>query len=187
MPNSGIGTNLYLKLYSSVKIFFSNEYSYSYILLEEPRRRWGYQMETTLNMHVDILRKISLASHIRGISRSEIILNLIKMIMDDTSHPDCLGRMVQYQKRSRPEDWHVFHVKIKDDEYEYLQDLKKLLKMSVSLIVAFAVKKYLNKLLKSNATDNYRYSNYIIAREIIDDIVCWKFMWGFPPNIGKFL
>jgi hypothetical protein len=142
-------------------------------------------METTLNIHGDILEKISLAARSRGISRSEMIILLIKKAMNDISDPARIGRMVQYQKRSRPEDWHTFHVQLRMDDYEYFLDLRKLLKMSVSLILAYVVKKFLNNWMRTNTTDNYQYKNYVVIREFIDNIICWKFIWGYPPSLAK--
>lgn len=144
-------------------------------------------METTLNVHAHILDKISLAASSSGISRSEMIILLIKKAMDDIPDPARIGRMVSYQKRSRPEDWRTFHVHLRMDDYEYFLDLRKLLKMSVSLILAYAVKKFLNKWAKSNTTDNYQYKNYVVIKEFIGNIVCWKFIWGYPPNLAKII
>jgi hypothetical protein len=144
-------------------------------------------METTLNIRNDISEKITLAANSRGISRSEMMAILIKKVMDDVSNPGRMGRMVRYQKRCRPEEWHTFHLHVREDDYEYFLDLRKLLKMSVSLILAYAVEKFLDKLLKKYSTDNNRYRNYVIIKDVIDDIICWKFIWGFPPNIGKLL
>jgi hypothetical protein len=70
---------------------------------------------------------------------------------------------------------------------EYFLDLRKLMKMSVSLILAYAVEKFLDTIMSRNNTDNNRYRNYLIIREIIDNITRWTFIWGFPPNIEKFL
>ena len=142
-------------------------------------------METTLNIRTDITEKINMAVQSRGISRSEMIVILIKKVMDDISDPGRMGRMVRYQERCRPDEWHTVHLYVREDDYEYFLDLRKLLKMSVSLILAYAVEKFLDKLLKRNGTDNNRYRNYVIAREVINDIICWKLIWGFPPNIEK--
>ncbi len=141
-------------------------------------------METTLNIRVDILNKITRAALSSGISRSELITSLIKQVMNDISDPGCLGTMVRYQKRSDLSDWHLFHLQVRMDDYEYFLDLRKLLKMSVSLILAYAVKRYLGKQIVLN-TDNYCYKNYIIIKETINDIICWKFIWGFPPDLHK--
>ena len=140
-------------------------------------------METTINIQVDILEKITLAARSQGISRSRLIACLIKRVMEDMPDPQCIGRMVHYQKRSRPETWRTFHLTLQFDEYEYFLDLRKLLKMSVSLILAYAVKQYLHKSIKKQTADNYHsFQNYIIAREVSDTIICWKLIWGFPPN-----
>jgi hypothetical protein len=144
-------------------------------------------METTLNIRTDITEKINIAARSRAISRSEMIVILIKKVMIDISDPGRMGRLVRYQERCRPEEWHTFHLQVREDDYEYFLDLRKLLKMSVSLILAYAVEKFLSRLLKTNSTDNNRFRNYIIIREIVDDIICWKFIWGFPPNIENYI
>jgi len=142
-------------------------------------------METTINIRIDILEMISSAAQQKGISRSELITILIKKFMDDIANPGRIGKMIQYQKRCKTGSWHKFHLCVREDEYEYFLDLRKLLKMSASLILAYAVDKFLNKIMGSKETDNYRYKNYIIAMEMMDNVICWKFIWGFPPNLEK--
>ncbi|HOT45199.1 MAG TPA: hypothetical protein PLM53_12560 [Spirochaetota bacterium] len=144
-------------------------------------------METTLNVHADILEKINWAARSRRVSRSEMIIVLIKRIMDDASNSVRFGRMVRYQERNRPDMWHTVHVKLRMDDYEYLLDLRRLLKMSVSLILAYAVRKHLNEIMKKKATDNNQYKNYVLIKEIFNATVCWKLIWGYPPDMGKLL
>jgi hypothetical protein len=115
-----------------------------------------------------------------------------KKIMDDGTVQVSLGRMVRYQKRGSRAAWHAFHLRLREDEYEYLLDLRKLLKMSVSLILAYAVKKYLDKLLvffqKAKPgkclTDNNCFMNYVIIKEEIQGVISWRLLWGFPPDIA---
>ena len=57
--------------------------------------------------------------------------------------------------------------------------------MSVSLILAYAVEKFLDKIMKRNGTDNNRYRNYIIIKDVIDDIICWKFILGLSTQHRK--
>jgi hypothetical protein len=83
------------------------------------------------------------AAQSRGVSRSEMIAILIKKVMDDLSIQGRMGKLVQYQERRKRSEWHKFHWYVREDDYEYFLDLKKLLKMSVSLILAYAVDKYL--------------------------------------------
>ena len=144
-------------------------------------------METTMNIRLDILEKIKEAAIAKGISCSRMISILMQKVMGEDIQYVRMGRLVQYQKRCRKEDWRKFHVKLRGDEYEYFHDLKKILKMSVSLILAYAVRRYLLDVINEKSTDNYRnfFRNYVVIREIIDNIVCWKHFWGYPPHIEQ--
>ncbi len=143
-------------------------------------------METTLNLHAATLGRINAAARAKGVTRSALVRMLFKRIMNDLSDPDSIGVVVRYQGRRRPEEWHVFHLQVRPDEYEYFLDLRKLLKMSVSLILAIAVKKYL-KVKKVLLTDNYRYKNYTIIKMTTGNIPTWKFIWGYPRTMKKLL
>ena len=144
-------------------------------------------METTLNIHRDTLNEIDGASELHGISWSAVIALLLQKVMREKINTVSTGRPVRYQKRCRKEEWRKIHVKVRGDEYEYFHDLRKILKMSVSLILAYAVKKYIRNLIEEDITDNYRnqYRNYVIIEEFIDNIPCWKLIWGFPPHIEQ--
>lgn len=144
-------------------------------------------METTFNVHASTLEKIARAAREKNITRSEMILLLLKTTMNDIHDPGRMGSMVRYQKKSRPEDWHRFHITLRMDDYEFFLDMRKLLKMSVSLIIAYAVNKYLNDIMKNNITDNYLFINYVIIKEVIDEIICWKLLWGYPQNLHKLI
>jgi hypothetical protein len=147
----------------------------------------GDLMETTLNIHTEILEKIHATAKSRGISCSAMIVLLLQKFMDESGHPVRMGRLVQYQRRGGPEDWHVFHVHVRADEYEYFLDLRKLFKLSVSLILAYAVRQFLEKQKSISITDNYPFRNYIMVKEYIGTIICWKSIWGYPYNIEKYI
>ncbi len=144
-------------------------------------------METTLNMRIDILEAITRAAKSRGMTRSQMIVFLIKKVMADIPDVLPMGSMVRYQERRKPGDWRVIHVRVSVYEYEYMVDLRKLLKLSVSLICAHAVQKYLKKPLKKCLTDNYPFfMNYMLGKEIINNIISWRIVWGFTPDITKY-
>ncbi len=144
-------------------------------------------METTLNVHIGVLKQITRASESKGIPRSEMIIILIKKVMNENWETSNMGRMVKYQQKSSLENWHTFHLNLREDDYEYFLDLRKLLKMSVSLILAYAVEKYLINFEEINITDNYRFRNYVIVKEIVDGIICWRHYWGYPPNLENYI
>ncbi len=142
-------------------------------------------MKTTLNIRTYILRQISLAAKAESISCSAMIAILLKKAMKGIGSPDCMGRLVQYQEPCRPEEQHTFHITWKEYDYEYFQDMRKLQKMSVSLLLARAVKRYLGKKNTINKSDNYLFINYTIIKEVIDNIICWRFIWGYTPTLIK--
>src|SRR4030043_2099750 len=140
-------------------------------------------IETTLNIQAMILTKINQAAQLSGTTRTFVIVTLMKKVMNETQNQVLCGARVRYQDRRKPDDWHTFHVQLKPDEYEYILDLRKLMKMSVSYILAYAVEKFIDELILKKDTDNYLYTNYVIVKDIIDDIICWKLIWGYPKNI----
>lgn len=130
---------------------------------------------------------IAMVSESWGIKRSELIMKLVKEMMNSIPDTEQMGNLIRYQERSGPESWRRVHLQVRMDEYEYLLDLRKFFKMSVSLIVAYAVKKYLNKITKNLNTDNYQFKNYVVIREVVDNIISWRIYWGYPRTIEHLL
>ena len=144
-------------------------------------------IKTTINIHNEILDKITKVSYSLGKSRTEIIIMLLMQVMKNDTNKATICKSIKYQKCDGNKKWHKFHIILKDNEYEYLLDLRRLLKMSVSLLLAFSVKKYLKKLSKCDFTDNYLFKNYILAREIDDGVISWKLFWNIPNNLSNLL
>ncbi len=140
-------------------------------------------IETTINIQKQLLEKITYAAQLKGISRIELIILLFKKTMEDAPKHVRHGKRIEYQSRHNHGEWHTFHIQLRPNDYECLLDLRKLFKMSVSLILTYAINKYLDKLMKIKITDNYHYTNYLILKERIDGILCWKLIWGFPRNL----
>ncbi|MFC1670493.1 hypothetical protein ACFL20_08875 [Spirochaetota bacterium] len=146
-----------------------------------------YAFQTTLNIDSAILKDITDASKLSGTSRTEIIVMLLKKTMKNDSTKAYMQRTIKYQDCNDKGNWHTFHITFKGDEYEYFIDLRKLLKMSLSHIVAFAAKKYLKSLISEDSTDNYTFTNYIIAKEDANGIIYWKLFWGIPQKVEEYL
>jgi hypothetical protein len=144
-------------------------------------------IETTINIGKPSLEKINRTSLLSGKSRTEIIIMLIKHVMRDSRKQVRCGRRVQYQDRKDESTWHIFHLQLRPDDYEYFLDLRKLFKMSVSLILARAVEKYINKLMAEKFTDNYQYKNYFIVRDVMDNVIFWTLIWGYPNILETYL
>jgi hypothetical protein len=145
-------------------------------------------IESTINVHKNIMEMLEKSSEATGRTRTHIIKILMQRIMKDNHKLFKMNSRVKYQERDLKENWHRLHIVMNEYEYDYCLDMRKLFKMSVSFILAFAVKRFLdevmNRLLDMHKnTDNYRYRNYLLIKKIIDGIICWQIYWGIPEKL----
>jgi len=143
------------------------------------------KIETTLNIRADVLVTLNEAAGESGRTRSDLIITLMKMVMKNDTNRFSLCRPVKYQDKSGKGSWRKVHVSLNEDNYEFFLDLRKFLKMSVSCILAFAVKKYLKDLTSSGITDNTLIKNYVLTRGVIDGHIYWQIIWGYPRKIEE--
>lgn len=151
-------------------------------------------VETTVNIAPDVKKRLDRVAEATGVSRSEIVVKVMRKALKDFRQfvrHDCA---VQYQKKNSSSKRKKFHVTLARRDYEYFLDMRKLFKSSVSLLVAFSVNEYLDEVIGSLMdenydmdTDNYPFQNYLIVPEMVEDVVCWKIYWGIPRNRTKIL
>ncbi len=146
-------------------------------------------VETTIYIHKNTLEMLDRGAARTGRTRTFIMKLLMQRIMRDNQKMLQSHSRVKYQARDAKENWHRLHMVMNEYEYEYYLDMRKFFKMSVSLILAFAVMRYLNEVLNelvdgNNNNDNYRYRNYIFLKKIIDGIICWQTYWGIPQKLA---
>ena len=149
-------------------------------------------IETTLYVHRGIHEMLNRGAATSGRTRTFIIKLLMQRVMDDNKKLLQSYPRIRYQARDDKENWHRIHLVLNEYEYEYCLDMRKLFKMSVSFILAYAVRRYLEDVINemidgSNNTDNYCYQNYILIRKTIDGIICWQLYWGIPSKITTLL
>ncbi len=141
-------------------------------------------IETTLHIHKRILDKLDKEVVRTGRSRTSIIKLLIQRVMKDNQKMIKINSRVKYQERDLKENWFRIHITLNEYEYEYYIDLRKLCKMSVSLILAYAVLKYMDELLDRNkSTDKYYFTNYLFIKKTYEGAICWQIYWGIPPQL----
>ncbi len=75
---------------------------------------------------------------------------------------------------------------IKNDEYEYFFDLRKIYKMSLSFLIAYAAKKLLKNLLSKleprliSNINKLLYHNYVFCLKVINGVKYFSHYWGIP-------
>jgi len=77
------------------------------------------------------------------------------------------GQRIKFQSRHNHGVWRTLHIQIRPNDYECMLDLRKLLKMSVSHILAYAINRYLDKLIKSKITDNIIQTTYYLIMKLM--------------------
>lgn len=149
-------------------------------------------IKTTINILKSLDRRLNIACETTGVTKNYLIMRLLKKIIKAHKKKNgkeliIAAKAVKYQKRQADTtNWMKLHIRFLAADYEYALDLKKFNKMSVSLLLAEAIKKHLAKLIRSILNDtrkNYYYPyEYFIEQDCIEGIFCWKMYWGIPPS-----
>ncbi len=144
------------------------------------------KIETTLNVHREVLSELYEASFVTGRRISAIAVMALQGLLAQHRRRVRAFRRIQYQGRDYKENWKKVHIVIGVSDYECLLDMRKMYKMSVSFLLAVAVKNYLYKMIKEilcgvGKTDNYQLRNYIISQKVIEGVVSLQIYWGVPP------
>ncbi len=145
-------------------------------------------IDTTLHVHKSIMETLNKSAEETGRAKTIIIKLLMQRVMNNSQKMIKSFSRIQYQGRDVKEKWHRLHIALNEYEYEYYLDMRKFYKMSVSYILAYAVRRYLREIInelidKNFRTDNYLYKNYAFMKYTIDEIICWRIYWGIHPQI----
>ncbi|MCP4129450.1 MAG: hypothetical protein GY754_00400 [bacterium] len=168
-------------------------------------------INTTINFRVSVLEKVNAAAETLDISRTRVIIKLLKKVMNEKNFSARMAIAVQYQRlfpvvdpdldpdsdidpdsEAEEDCWHKFHISFQEDEYEMFLDLRKFRKMSVSALVAYAVKEHLDSLLglpqeDPIPTDNNRFKHYVISSSEMHGVISWQLFWGLPEKTAELL
>jgi hypothetical protein len=143
------------------------------------------EIQTTININKISLDQLNHASSILRISKTQIIRLLLKQILEDNRNVKIFLSPVKFQPRDDKSNWYTFHLTLREDEYEFCLDLRKIYKMSVSYIIALAIKKHLVKIINllngksdKDITDNYLFHNYLFSFNITNGIKNFRIYWG---------
>jgi hypothetical protein len=144
-------------------------------------------LRTSINMKHAVFLRISLAAARLGKTRREIVLMLLRRILQDINHLQGGFTLVKYQPRDPLKQWHCVSLSLRKNENEFVADFRKLGKCSVSYLVAIATDRYLEELLHDGGSGhNYaEFIHYAIGQRLEGDIICWELYWGDPGPLPK--
>jgi len=142
------------------------------------------RIRTTINMSDEMRETITNTAVQLGISPSAVISALLMKAGTLATKKESPWGAVKYQESTNETTWRRVHVSLSPMEYEYNLDLRKVTKLSVSLLVAMAVVQFLDELVGKlgKKMDNYHYHSYTKSHFYIETVPCWIFYWGIPPT-----
>lgn len=138
--------------------------------------------ETTVYVHEYTKEKIQKIIAFTGKTKQAIVIWALSKISEDTDLQIITWSRIKYQSRNKNTEWTQIHLHLSPAEYELFIDLRKIFKSSVSRMVAMAIEKYFNEIIrgKKMALTNYEKKNYALSRISIDGITTWVLYWGIP-------
>jgi hypothetical protein len=104
-------------------------------------------VDTTLSLHKTQLAKLAEAEKETGLERNEILLHLMRKMMErrEELHED--DAVVQYQDRIG--GYGIQHIYLQQNDYELKLDMRRYYKISFSKIISIAIRDYLEELVES--------------------------------------
>ena len=146
---------------------------------------------TTLSVKKSILERFEEAVERTGLSKSKLFVLIIKHSLKCKMNQAVSMKSVKYQEKGTSDKLERMHVVVSGKDYEYMSDIRKMLKETVSLFFANAVNECLDEIITAiindnlKEMDNYLTAGYISQCNWSDTTVKWTFYWGIPRNLSR--
>ena len=148
---------------------------------------------TTLNLKQSVFRELKDLAETKNISVSAAIVLLMKLLSKEVEHRKMPERLVEYQKLTEGEAWCTCHVYLSFPEYQHFTDMRNFLKMSVSFLVAEALRKYGHLLLDFSPAeledDKNLFPHHSLVKKTVSGQLFFVICWEKPtksPDMNKF-
>lgn len=141
-------------------------------------------VDTTVNLHQKQIERLEQAFQNSGVSVNELILLLFKRMMEENENLHEKTRVIRYQEDS--EGYRKHHVYMDYVEYDQKLDMRRMYKMSASLVLALAIDWFLDELLhyllskkEGNAIVNvFSSKNYQLIPIFKPKYTEYRIIWG---------
>jgi dTDP-D-glucose 4,6-dehydratase len=143
-------------------------------------------VDTTVNLHQDQLQRLEQAFQHSGISVNELILLLFKRMMQENKRLHESAPTIQYQEDR--EGYEKKHVYMDYTEYDQKLDMRRMYKMSASLVLALAIDWFLEELLVpskkggSAIINAFLQKNYQVIPFFSQKYTEYRIIWGIKPK-----
>jgi len=140
--------------------------------------------QTSFYMNINNFVKLQNASHRTGISMHDLIIQIMYLYAKDNKKMQIEEGTVKYQRTAASKKWKVFRIALEPNDYELFTDMRKVLKKSVSYLVALAIKKYLDIIVPQILKKLFNYTSIVhdSAVKAVGNIKKWILIWKKPTS-----
>jgi hypothetical protein len=137
-------------------------------------------LRTTINMEASRLEYLKEQCEAAGFNVQDAIKKAVKLYIDsaDFEKPKC--HTITYQDHAP--QYVKLHFSMFDFEYDTYLDIKKLLRLSFSYIVAIALDLFLDQIIAGSNEQSYPLFGYGKFCMVKKDCTFWVFSWGIPTE-----
>lgn len=144
-------------------------------------------IQTSLIMNVAMFNKLVNEANRTKKTLYELIKETMYRYAKNYKSTQIAVGAVKYQERDEEKNWKVFRIDLEDDDYELFTDMRKVMKKSVSLLVAEAIKEYLDEIVKQilkkiNCYMDFRHES---GCEIKGCHITWILNWEIKKKTPK--
>ncbi len=152
-------------------------------------------IDTTYVMCEDVIALLAEAEEKTKRPKEELLVLAMRMMLKDSEAYFRTDGRIEYQKRidndtGKKIKKHRVKMKVNFREYDYYQDMRRIFRRSISLVMAIAVRTYIaiiveaivNKTEKTVLADTYPFENYAIFINRICYAQTFRIWWGVPAN-----
>ena len=139
-------------------------------------------IKSSVNINIKKLSLLENFSEANELSINEVIVLLLRKILEDGKYSAKKFRAVKYQEVDPDKNWDTLTVYFENVDYEFFTDMRKFFKESVSLLLSKAIDLFLDTILSEveEILLNYANSDWDIRRDDIEMGAIWTIYWIKP-------
>ena len=139
-------------------------------------------------MNIKNYVKLNKAASRTGHNMQDLIIQVMYKYVKDYKKNYVVSGLVQYQPVDASKNWRIFRVALSIKDYELFTDMRKVMKKSVSYLVALSIKKYLDTIVSDILQRIYNFADLIYdskGKRWAEQIRNWIFTWQIVDRFRK--
>ncbi len=146
-------------------------------------------IRTTLHLDIHTAELLDARSRSTGLTRSKLIISLMHNLMKNAKQLSTTKKVVRYQNRNFHVHWKTVHIRLEDNEYSFLIEMRCFYRFSVSALICMVLHNKINN--QNNICNNIFFNNHLDKNpyrghrilDINNDMsISWHIHWERTPR-----